>query len=61
MELFLEQNSTLDYSITERKIGDCHERTYKDPDEPEPDSDNVKLNIDKNPTESNQSLMMAIL
>ena len=34
-------------SITERKIEDHHEKTNKDPDEPEYDNDNVQLNVDQ--------------
>ena len=42
---FFEQLSMLDYSITERKIEDRHDKTYKEPDEPEFDVDNVQLNV----------------
>ena len=34
-------------SITERKIKDRHEKTYKKPDEPGFDSDKIQLNIDQ--------------
>ena len=44
---FLEQASTLDDSITEHKIEDLHDKTDKDLDEPEFDSDSVQLNADQ--------------
>ena len=36
-----------DDCITQRKVEDCHERTEKDPCEPEFDDDNVQLNVDQ--------------
>ena len=47
IRLFLEKPSMLDDSITERKIEDRHDKTYKEPDEPELDGDNVQLNVDQ--------------
>ena len=44
---FLEQTSMLDDSIAEHKIKDRHVKTDKDPDEPEFDGGNVKLNVDQ--------------
>ena len=37
----------LDDSMTERKIEDQHEKTYKEPDWAELDRDNVRLNVDQ--------------
>ena len=37
----------LDDSITERKIEDRHDRTDKEPDEPEFNGDTVQLNVDQ--------------
>ena len=37
----------LDYSNTERKIKDRHDKTDKESDEPEFDGDNVQLNVDQ--------------
>ena len=39
----------LDVSITKRKIGERHDKTEKDSDEPELDGDNVQLSIDQQP------------
>ena len=37
----------LDDFITERKIEDQHDKSYKEPDYPDLDGDNVQLNIDQ--------------
>ena len=44
---FLGQSSMLDESISARKIEDRHEKTDKDPDEPEYHSDDVQLDVDQ--------------
>ena len=41
---FLEQPSIFDDSITERKVEGQHVKTENDPDEPEFDGENVRLN-----------------
>ena len=44
---FPERFSMLDDRMTKRKFEDGHEKKIKDPDEPQYDSDNVKLNVEK--------------
>ena len=54
MRPFLEKPSTLDESITERKIEDRHEKMNKEPDEPDkPDYDRyiVRMNADQQSNE----------